>query len=147
MVAFPFVTFSDDRNPPTQMGLSGHPFPSNQAWMRAGDHPYLLVPGEEAELATLAGLVDRSLRSDHDGVVALGPGRLDETHNRQLDADRVIDAAIAMEAILSWRAEGEFSYREAVRGSHLLAGSGTSREATFKLLRAAYARRSKDCPW
>ena len=77
--------------------------------MRAGDHPYLLVPGEEAELATLAGLVDRSLRGGQRGRGSYY-GRLDETHNRQLDADRVIDTAIAMEAILSWRAKGEFSY-------------------------------------
>lgn len=143
MVEFPFVMFGEGRPPVYSMGSRGNPFPSVQAWQRAYNRPYSFPSSETTELRELSQeLADRATR-DPEGVAAIAVGRLNATHFRYHDGDRIIDSAIALEAILLKGAEDELSYRQAIRGAHLLGGSAAERQETFGFLRKAYVRRSK----
>jgi hypothetical protein len=142
MVEFPFIMFGKGKPPIYSMGTRSNPFPSLQAWQRAVNRPYMLHPGEAGQLRELAQRLEDQLERDSEGALAIALGRVNATHFRLTDADRIIDSAIALEAILLRGADGEFSYRQAIRGAHLLGGSAYERQETFKFLRKAYDRRS-----
>lgn len=143
MVEFPFVILGEGRSPLYSMGAHGAPFPPLQAWSRASNQPYTLSAGEEDPLRELAISLNDHFKAEPDGAVAIGVGRINATRLRFTDADRIIDSAIALEAILLKGSEDELSYRQAVRGAHLLGGSSATRSENFRLLRRAYDRRSK----
>lgn len=143
MVSFPFMLNGEGHPPNYLFGSSGFPFPTNDAWQKALNQPYLLSESEQPEVSSLAKAIEALTRDASEGAAVLAISRLNLTHLRSSDADRIIDAAVALEAILLKGAEGEYSYRQAVRGAHLLGGTPDDRRMTFSLLRRAYDRRSK----
>lgn len=143
MADFPFVIFGEASRPVYHMGSRSNPFPSLLAWQRALGRPYVLQPVEYVRLKELAGEMDRRVAIDSAGALGIAIGRMNATHLRFVDADRIIDSAICLEAILLKGVESELSYRQAIRGAHLLGGSDSERLDTFRFLRKAYDRRSK----
>lgn len=143
MVEFPFVMIGWGRPPGRWMGAHGAPFPPFQAWNRANSQPYVFSADDENPVRELASSLSQRLKAEPDGAAAIGVGRVNATHLRFTDSDRIIDSAIALEAILLKGSEGELSYRQAIRGSHLLGGSAEARFENFSLLKGAYERRSR----
>jgi hypothetical protein len=119
------------------------PFPSNLAWQKAYNHPLHLSDKECTEAEHLGGKLHSLLSRSRERALYIGIDRLRATHDRSSDWDRILDSFIALEAILLKGKGGELSYRQAIRGAHLLAGSGPQRRETFDLLRDAYERRSR----
>lgn len=143
LVEYPFVMAGEGRPPIYSQGTRGAPFPPIQAWNRAYNHPYVFSGVDVNPLKELAILLDTRFKSEPEGATTVAVGRVNATHLRSSEADRIIDSAIALEAILLKGSDDELSYRQALRGVHLLGGSESTRFASFSLLKKAYARRSK----
>lgn len=143
MVAFPFVITGMVEKPELGMGLSGFPFPPSYAWSRAHGRPFRLTAKDQEQLSGLTGLVGKTISTDASGPASIALGRLSSAQYRTTEADQIIDFSIALETLLLRDAEGELSYRQAIRGAHLLGGTPLQTQETFSLLRRAYDRRSK----
>jgi hypothetical protein len=143
MVAFPFLIAGVGDPPQYGMGMSRITYPDPPAWARAINHPYNFQRTESEALSELLVFLTTLVAREPENAAALSLSRLALAHCRATDADKIIDASIALEAILLRGAEGELSYRQAVRGAHLLAGPPEIRRRNFVLLKRAYDRRSK----
>jgi|GEM_PF-1747993 len=69
--------------------------------------------------------------------------RLLDARTRRIDRDRIVDAVIALEAVLLYGTRDELKFKLSTRGAALLGTSPEERELVWKTLRSAYDRRSK----
>lgn len=77
-----------------------------------------------------------------DDALGFAIQRFDLCDERQSDDDRLVDAWIALESLLSLKGQTEISYRIALRLATLLGGSASERKETRDLAKASYNLRS-----
>jgi len=144
MVAFPYVAVgAPDFGVPSAVPGFNALFPPGTAWVRAISKPYVLAKDDVVPLVALAGRIRDELMRDPEGSLSIALSRLEFIQQRWLDQDRIIDAEIAMEALLGEGLDGELSYRQALRGSWLVGRGPEERALLFDEFKAAYGRRSK----
>jgi hypothetical protein len=116
--------------------------PEEAAWARAIHKPYRLDPAERPALVAFASKLDEvgGARGSRSLRVALE--RFDTVERFGPEENRIIDAVIAMEAILLKGIKDELKFRFALRGARLVGKTPNERSDLFKVLKDAYDRRS-----
>ena len=142
-VDFPILLESRERAYPPGSGTPNQWFPGTGAWMHSHNRPYELEQSDRARLAELCTKAFRILDSDPHGSVSIVLHRIGTANQSALNTDRIIDSTIALEALLVADGRPEIRYRQALRGARLLGDTPEERVALFRLLKAAYDKRSQ----